>query len=184
LVIGLGKKLSAGILLYRFKKGSLQVLLVHPGGPYWARRDAGSWMIPKGEVEDGEEPLETAKREFKEEVGLEVDGDFIDLGEVRQSGGKRVHVWALLKDAEIKEVRSNTFSMEWPKGSGIIREFPEVDRAEWFSMDDAYRKILKSQKPFLDRLIRELNIPKHSLKNESRENKSLLKFLKPRDNFK
>ena len=173
-------KFSAGILLYRFRNGELQVLLAHPGGPYWARKDEGAWMIPKGEVEEGEDPFQTAKREFKEEIGFGVDGDFIDLGEVKQSGGKRVHVWALEKDVEVKEVRSNTFTMEWPKGSGIIREFPEIDKARWFSINEAYGKILKSQKPFLDRLVKVLNydISKKRYEELNKKKKTLLDFLR------
>jgi len=175
----LGRKFSAGILLYRFRDGELQVLLAHPGGPYWARKDKGAWMIPKGEVEEGEDPLQTAKREFREEIGFEVDGRFIDLGEVKQSGGKRVHIWALEKDFEVRKVRSNTFTMEWPKGSGMIREFPEIDKARWFNIDEAYRKILRSQKPFLDRLVKVLNYDtlRERIKETSQKGKTLLDFL-------
>ncbi len=176
----MSRKFSAGILLYRFRNGELQVLLAHPGGPYWARKDEGAWMIPKGEVEEGEDPLQAAKREFKEEIGFKVDGDFIDLGEVKQSGGKKVHVWALEKDFEVKEVKSNTFTMEWPKGSGIIKEFPEIDKARWFSINEAYRKILKSQKPFLDRLVKILNYDTSKKKYEepNKKKKTLLDFLR------
>ena len=172
----MSKKFSAGILLYRFRNGGLQVLLAHPGGPYWARKNEGAWMIPKGEVKVSEDLFQAAKREFEEEIGFEVDGDFIDLGEVRQSGGKRVHAWALGKDVEVREVKSNTFTMEWPKGSGIIKEFPEIDKARWFDIDEAYRKILKSQKLFLDRLTKILNIPKRPLRNNPKKERSLLEY--------
>ena len=174
--MALGKKFSAGILLYRFRGGRLQVLLVHPGGPYWARKDKGSWMIPKGEVKVGENALEAAVREFREEIGFEVNGNFIDLGEVRQSGGKLVHVWALEKDVDVKGVKSNTFIMEWPKDSGILREFPEVDKAAWFDINEAFKKILTSQKPFLERLIKVLNFSNQALKPRPEERKTLLDY--------
>ena len=173
----MSKKLSAGILLYRFRKGKLEVFLVHPGGPFWAKRNVGAWMIPKGEVESGENLLEAARREFKEEVGVEVDGKFIDLGTVRQSGGKLVHIWALEKDIEIDKVKSNTFKIEWPKGSGVIREFPEVDKGNWFPIKKAENMILKSQKEFLSRLVKVLN-HRRSGQEKGERRSSLLDFLK------
>ena len=144
---------SAGILLYRFKEGKLQVMLVHPGGPFWKKKDRGAWSIPKGICESGEATIDAAKREFKEETGFDVDGEFIDLGEIRQPSGKIVHVWAVEGDLDTKKIRSNTFQLEWPKGSGKIREFPEVDRGEWFDIEVAMEKITKGQKGFLERLL-------------------------------
>ncbi|MEM1972073.1 MAG: NUDIX domain-containing protein [Nitrososphaerota archaeon] len=143
---------SAGILLYRRKSGRIEVLLVHPGGPFWMGKEDGAWSIPKGIIEEDENPLEAAKREFKEETGFEVDGEFIDLGEVRLSSGKTIRVWALEGDIDAEKIISNRFSMEWPKGSGRTQEFPEVDRAAWFSLEEAARKIHQGQRGLLDRL--------------------------------
>jgi predicted NUDIX family NTP pyrophosphohydrolase len=146
--------LSAGILLYRKRAGEeIEVLLVHPGGPLWARRDAGAWSIPKGECRDGEEPLDAARREFVEELGLGVPpGEADDLGEVRQRGGKVVHAWAIAGDVDAGAIVSNTFALEWPPRSGVSREFPEVDRAEWFSLERARERINPAQAELLDRL--------------------------------
>ncbi len=152
---------SAGILLYRYKDGTLQVLLVHPGGPFWVNKDLAAWSIPKGLLEEGEDPLDTARREFAEETGFSVDGDFIDLGELKQPGGKVVHAWALEGDLDETRISSNTFPLEWPKHSGRIQEFPEVDRGEWFDAETARLKIHKGQIPFLDRLLSRLK-PVHS----------------------
>jgi predicted NUDIX family NTP pyrophosphohydrolase len=145
---------SAGILLHRAGEGGLQVLLVHPGGPYWAKRDLGAWSIPKGEYEDGEDPRACALREFAEELGTPApDGaELVDLGEVRQKNGKVVTAWAVEGDVDTTAIRSNTFSIEWPPRSGQTREFPEVDRAEWFGLGEAREKILPAQAPLLDRL--------------------------------
>jgi predicted NUDIX family NTP pyrophosphohydrolase len=143
---------SAGILLFRCKDNELEVMLVHPGGPFWARKDEGAWSIPKGILDENEDPLHAAKREFNEETGLEADGDFIELGEVKQPSGKIVHAWALEKDLDVTEIKSNSFTIEWPKNSGIMREYPEIDRAAWFSLDEAIKKILKGQIALLDRL--------------------------------
>jgi predicted NUDIX family NTP pyrophosphohydrolase len=145
---------SGGILLFRFIDEELQVLLVHPGGPYWAGKDDGAWSIPKGVFKDHESPLQAARREFEEETGHEVTGRFIYLGEILQSSRKVVHVWANQSDFDASLARSNRFSMEWPRNSGIIREFPEVDRAEWFDIESARKKILKGQNGFLDRLLK------------------------------
>lgn len=151
-------KLSAGLLLYRRTSGHVEVLLVHPGGPYWTNKDDGAWSLPKGEYAPGEHPLEVARREFGEELGTEPPdaADAVPLGEVRQPGGKHVVAWALSGDLDVGVVRSNTFPMEWPPRSGRTREFPEVDRAEWFDLDAARRKILRGQRPLLDRLSAQL----------------------------
>jgi predicted NUDIX family NTP pyrophosphohydrolase len=145
-------KQSAGLLLYRKKRGITEVLLVHPGGPFWKNKDDGSWSIPKGEFEDDEEPLEAAKREFQEETGFAASGEFLALLPVRQPSGKVIHVWALHSDLDAEATRSNSFSMEWPRGSGRMAQFPEVDRAAWFPITAARRKMLKGQLPFLDQL--------------------------------
>jgi predicted NUDIX family NTP pyrophosphohydrolase len=146
---------SAGLLLYRFSpRGEVEVLIAHPGGPFWARRDDAAWSVPKGEYLPGEDPLDAAYREFEEEVGLTPpDGEAVFLGERRQSGGKRVSVWALAGDLDVEQASSNTFELEWPRGSGHVREFPEVDRVEWASLDRARRRLVKSQASFLDALL-------------------------------
>lgn len=145
-------KLSAGLLLFRRTSPQIEVFLVHPGGPFWARKDEGAWSLPKGEYAEGEHPLDAARREFQEETGFDLDGDFLPLGEVRQSGGKLVTAWALEGDIDPSSVRSNTFSLEWPPKSGRTQAFPEVDRAAWFPLPAARAKLLKGQVPFLDRL--------------------------------
>ncbi len=143
---------SAGILLYRRRQGALEVLLVHPGGPAWANRDAGAWSIPKGEYGDGEDPLAAARREFAEELGSPVPAaELVPLGDLR-AGGKVLTVWAAEGDLDATAIRSNTFPLEWPPRSGRLREFPEIDRAAWFDLDTARRKITKGQLPLLDRL--------------------------------
>lgn len=143
---------SAGLLLYRTVAGTVQVLLVHPGGPYWSRRDDGAWSIPKGEYSDEEDPLRAARREFEEETGHVVTGEFEALQPRRQAGGKLVHAWALRSDFDPARLRSRTFSMEWPPRSSRRQDFPEVDRAAWFDLDTARRKILHGQVGFLDEL--------------------------------
>jgi predicted NUDIX family NTP pyrophosphohydrolase len=146
---------SAGIALYRRSEPGLEILLVHPGGPLWARRDAGVWSIPKGEYEDGEDPAAAARREFAEELGSPVpEGELIDLGEVKQRSGKLVRAWALGGDLDATTITSNTFALEWPPRSGRTREFPEVDRAEWFTLEEARERINPAQVPLLDRLER------------------------------
>lgn len=147
---------SAGILLYHFNEGKLLVMLVHPGGPFWAKKDDGAWSIPKGIYEEGENPLNAAKREFQEETGQEMDGEFIDLGEVKQPSRKIVHAWALEHDFDTSKIISNTFSLEWPPKSGITREYPEVDKGQWFDVRAAREKILKGQSEFLDRLVEKI----------------------------
>ena len=147
-------KKSAGILLYRRASTGLEVFLVHYGGPLWAKKDVAAWSIPKGEFDDSEEPLSAAKREFKEETGIVVDGEFTPLEPVKQPNGKVVHAWALEGNADATQITSNNFTMEWPPKSGRQAAFPEVDRAEWFSLDDARVKITKGQVPLLDQLTR------------------------------
>jgi predicted NUDIX family NTP pyrophosphohydrolase len=146
-------KKSGGLLLYREVQGSLEVFLVHPGGPFWAKKDEGSWSIPKGEIEEGEESLEAAKREFREETGVAAEGEFQPLKPVRQKSGKTVYAWAVRFDLDATSIKSNVFSMEWPPKSGEWKEFPEIDRAEWFSVDQAKRKILKGQLGLLNQLV-------------------------------
>ena len=146
-------KHSAGILMYRWQEDVLEVFLVHPGGPYWAKKDPGAWSIPKGEFDiEVEDPLEAAKRELAEETGCAVEGAFISLDTLKQSGFKMVHAWAIEGDCDAAKITSNTFSMEWPPHSGIQQEFPEVDRAGWFDLETARLKILKGQAGFIDRL--------------------------------
>jgi predicted NUDIX family NTP pyrophosphohydrolase len=147
-------KRSAGILLYRLSGGVPEVLLVHPGGPFWARRDAGAWSVPKGEYEDGDDPLASALREFEEETGAALkSGELLELGDVKQKSGKVVRAWAAEGDLDPDAVHSNTFTMEWPPRSGRTAEFPEIDRAGWFGIDDAREKLNPAQAEFLDRLL-------------------------------
>lgn len=146
------RKLSAGLLIYRRRGVGLEVFLVHPGGPFWARKDLGAWSVPKGEHAESEDALAAAIREFGEETGFHVDGPFVSLGEIRQPSGKLVRAWAVQADLDPVRLVSNPFTMEWPRGSGKMREFPEVDRGAWFGMEDARRAILKGQVGFLDRL--------------------------------
>jgi predicted NUDIX family NTP pyrophosphohydrolase len=150
-------KTSAGLLLFR-RNGTLEVLLVHPGGPLWAKKDEGAWSIPKGEIEPGEDPLAAARREFAEELGSPVTGEFIELTLIRQASGKLVHAWAVESDFDPATLNSGTFSMEWPPRSGRQQQFPEVDRAEWFTIDHATRKINKAQIPLLEHLARLHNL--------------------------
>ena len=147
-------KLSAGLLVCRLVDDEPEVLLVHPGGPYWARKDDGAWSIPKGEYESDEDPLEVATREFREELGTDPPdlGSPMFLGELRQPSGKIVSAWAVQGDVDVSDVRSNTFTMEWPPGSGRTGEFPEVDRAGWFDLETARTKLLRGQLGFIDRL--------------------------------
>jgi len=150
-------KKSAGLLMYRIRKRLLEVFLVHPGGPFWVKKDLGSWSIPKGEYTADENPLDAARREFREETGFDADGEFISLRPVRQTGGKEITAWAFEGDLDSAAVRSNTFSMEWPPKSGKRVEFPEIDRAAWFSLEIARAKILKAQIALLDELFTILN---------------------------
>jgi predicted NUDIX family NTP pyrophosphohydrolase len=141
-------KVSAGILLLRYRPAGVEVMLVHPGGPFWAKKDLGAWSIPKGLADEGEDLLVAAKREFLEETGMVVDGEFLDLGAHKQSG-KTIAAWACEGDFDPAKLKSNTFSLEWPPRSGRIVEFPEVDQAAWYSIDEAFMKIHKGQKPII-----------------------------------
>jgi predicted NUDIX family NTP pyrophosphohydrolase len=147
---------SAGILCFRFRDQVLEVLLVHPGGPFWAKRDLGAWSIPKGLIEGEEDPLSAAQREFFEETGFVAQGKFIELGQLKQPSKKIVHAWALQMDLDAEQVKSNTFSMEWPRGSGQMRDYPEVDKGAWFTLAEARQKIYQGQEAFLDRLLHQL----------------------------
>jgi len=152
-------KKSGGILPFRFQDNHLEVLLVHPGGPLWAGKDEGAWSISKGLFEENESPLDAARREFKEETGFEVEGIFIELGRIKQPSGKIVFAWAVEKDLDERRIVSNNFMLEWPRRSGIMREFPEIDRAGWFDVESARKKIHKGQQDFIDRLLHALDHP-------------------------
>jgi predicted NUDIX family NTP pyrophosphohydrolase len=150
-------KQSAGLLVYRVQPGDLQVLLVHPGGPFWAKKDDGAWFIPKGELEVGEQPLTAALREFHEELGMSPpSGDPLELGTVKNKSGKLIHAWALPGDLDLGTFKSNTFSLEWPPKSGKSREFPEVDRAQYFGVEAALIKMHPAELPFVQRLLEKL----------------------------
>ena len=142
--------------MFRRSGAQVEVLLVHPGGPFWAKKDAGAWSIPKGEYAEGEDPLAVALREFQEELGVALAGDASELGSVTQRGGKIVTAWAVEGDLDPAELRSNTFTMEWPPRSGRQQEFPEIDRAEWFAVPEARTKLIDAQTGFLDRLVERL----------------------------
>lgn len=147
-------RLSSGLLLFRRRASGLEVLLVHMGGPFWRRRDDGAWSLPKGEHEADEDALSAARREFAEELGLPAPhGEAIPLGSLKQPSGKRIHAWALRADVDVSEIHSNSFELEWPRGSGEMQRFPEVDRAGWFGLDTAREKLLSGQRPFLDLLL-------------------------------
>lgn len=150
-------KQSAGILLYRMKGSKAEVMLVHPGGPFWAKKDEGAWTIPKGEFEDDENPLDAALREFREETGIELSGKFIQLSPVKQKSGKMVYAWALQADVDAAKIRSNTFEIEWPPRSGKKQAFPEIDCAEWFGIEEAKRKINHRQIALIEELARMLS---------------------------
>jgi len=147
---------SAGILLFRRRAGGLEVLLVHPGGPYWQGKDAGAWSIPKGEYSGEEQPEAAARREFEEELGVAVEGELVPLGSIRQKNRKEVVAWAVEGDFDCARLRSNTFRMEWPPRSGRMREFPEIERAEWFDADSARSKMHSGQAALIDRLLEHL----------------------------
>lgn len=145
-------KRSAGILIYRIKDGNTEVLLAHPGGPFWARKDVGAWSIPKGEFSEKENPLDAAVRELKEETGLQLNGRFYNLTPVVQKSGKKVYAWAHEEDVDISNVRSNNFEMEWPPGSGKMGSYPEIDKVQWFAVDVAKKKIIPAQAAFIKEL--------------------------------
>jgi predicted NUDIX family NTP pyrophosphohydrolase len=151
-------KRSAGLLLYRRKGSDLEVLLVHPGGPFWARKDDGAWSIPKGLLEDDENPLAAARREFEEETGFRPDGAFAELGSFKQPSGKVILAWAVEGDFDPRNLKTNAFSMEWPPKSGRMQEFPEVDRAAWFKPAEAMRKVTKGQRRIIEALLHRLGV--------------------------
>ena len=162
-------KRSAGLLIYRRTGGALELLLVHPGGPFWARKDDGAWSIPKGEYDEGEDALAAARREFAEELGAAPEGAFVDLGEVVQPGRKRVRAFAIEGDFDVSRLQSNAFEIEWPPKSGRMQSFPEVDRAEWFAPVDARRKILAGQRPLIDRLLAQVDMSDSSFRSSPRK---------------
>jgi predicted NUDIX family NTP pyrophosphohydrolase len=142
-------KISAGILLFRRGSAGIEVMLVHPGGPFWAKKDLGAWSIPKGLAGEGEELLAAAKREFLEETGMTIEGEFLDVGRHKQPAGKTIAAWACEGDFDPALLKSNTFTLEWPPRSGRMAQFPEVDRAAWYSIDEAFEKVNKGQKPII-----------------------------------
>jgi predicted NUDIX family NTP pyrophosphohydrolase len=147
-------RLSSGLLLFRRGEGGLEVLLVHMGGPFWSKRDAGAWSIPKGEHEERDDSLREARREFAEELGLPApNGQALDLGALKQRGGKVIRAWAQESDLDVSDISSNTFELEWPRGSGRLQRFPEVDRAAWLGLDAAREKLVGGQVGFLERLL-------------------------------
>ena len=148
----MARETSAGVLAYRRRDAGPEFLLAHPGGPYWQHKDAGAWSIPKGEIDDGGDPLATARREFQEETGSPVSGEFIPLMPLKQPSGKLVHAWAVSGDIDASSITSNTFSIEWPPRSGRQQEFPEVDRGEWLTIAAAKEKVSVGQRGFLDQL--------------------------------
>jgi predicted NUDIX family NTP pyrophosphohydrolase len=153
------KKRSAGIIVYRKTPDSIDVMLAHMGSPWWAKKDVGSWTIPKGEINDGEDAFDTAKREFVEELSLPVpDGEFIDLGAIEQHNNKTVQAWAIEADIDVSKIKSNTFKIEWPPKSGKEQEFPEIDRAGWFDLSTAAQKAVRGQAALFERLAEKLGI--------------------------
>jgi len=152
-------KMSAGLLMYRHRDGQVEVFVVHPGGPFWAKKDLGSWTIPKGEYPESEDPLHAAQREFQEETGFRAEGSFIPLGDLKQPSGKMLTAWAFEGDCDPGQLKSNTFPLEWPPRSGRQVEFPEIDCGEWFEIEAAREKLLPGQRPLLDRLLQKLTTP-------------------------
>jgi predicted NUDIX family NTP pyrophosphohydrolase len=153
-------KQSAGLLVYRLKNGEPQVLIAHMGAPWWAKKDKGAWTVPKGELQEGEEPLEAAKREFQEELGLPLpDGELIELGQIKQNNNKTVTAWAVEADLDASSISSNTFTVEWPPKGGKMQEFPEIDRAAWFTLSEAAAKLVPGQGGLLENLANALHIP-------------------------
>ena len=150
-------KKSAGILAYKIENKILEVFLVHPGGPFWAKKDAGAWSIPKGEFDD-EDPLDAAKREFEEETGIRISGDFLELTPVKQKSGKIVYAWAVEGNIDPAKIKSNEFEIEWPPRSGNMKTFTEIDKGAWFNLTEAKKKILEAQSPLLDELKNKIKI--------------------------
>jgi predicted NUDIX family NTP pyrophosphohydrolase len=148
---------SAGILFYRYTNTLPEILLVHPGGPFWSKKDKGAWSIPKGEIQENETPLAAARREIAEETGITITGTLTALTPVKQKGGKKVFAWAYLRDTDVEKIKSNTFDIEWPPRSGRMQSFPEIDKAAWFDIPAALEKILESQQPLLLELQQLLN---------------------------
>lgn len=146
-------KKSAGILMYRHKDSELEIFLVHPGGPFWINKDLNAWSIPKGEFDDNEDAFATAKREFKEETGINISGKFIELNPIKQKSGKMIYAWAVKGDIDASAIKSNEFEIEWPPRSGKMKTFPEIDKAEWFSLSDAKKKIIAAQWQLIEELI-------------------------------
>lgn len=170
-------KQSAGILMYRLRNDRLEILLVHPGGPFWAKKDLGAWSIPKGEFEN-EDAANAAKREFREETGVSIEGDMMPLTPQKQKGGKVVHAWAVEGDLDPNNIRSNMFELEWPPKSGKTRLFPEIDKAEWFPVHTAIKKINKGQVGLIDELIQKLDIKEQDYPESHEESESDLSQLK------
>jgi predicted NUDIX family NTP pyrophosphohydrolase len=160
-------KYSAGLLMYRRREGILEVLLVHPGGPFWAKKDQGAWSLPKGEYTPGEDPLAAARREFAEETGFSAEGPFIPLTPLKQPSGKIIAAWAVEGSCDATKIKSNTFTLEWPPHSGQQQTFPEVDRAGWFTLKEAKERIIKGQVEFLEELARILQGTKPQKKSEA-----------------
>lgn len=150
--------------MYRYRDSTLEVFLVHPGGPFWTKKDLGAWTVPKGEYAEGEDPLDAARREFTEETGFSAAGEFVELGTIKQTGGKLVNVWAFEGDCDPRDLRSGTFEMEWPPRSGRPAKFPEVDRGDWFDIDEARWRILKSQLPVLELLEQKIDRTKREVR--------------------
>ena len=159
-------KISAGILLYRFANKILEVLIVHPGGPFWAKKDIGVWSIPKGELNDNESPLDAALREFEEEMGEQISGNFIPMTPIKQSNGKIVYAFALERDFDELKIKSNTFTMEWPPKSGKKQEFPEIDKGQWFDFTTSKQKLNERQAFIVDELVKKLNLDDAQLKSK------------------
>lgn len=162
-------RLSAGLLMFRRTNNSLEVFLVHPGGPFWQKKDLGAWSLPKGEYEDGEDPLVAAKREFVEETGINPMGDYVSLEALKQPSGKVITAWAFEGNCNPAEIRSNTFALEWPPKSGKIQKFPEIDRAGWFSIEDARARLIKGQLGFLETLLKRLPFVPEPSSNTKRQ---------------
>jgi predicted NUDIX family NTP pyrophosphohydrolase len=169
-------RISAGLLMYRLKGGTLEVFIAHPGGPWFPNRDTDIWTIPKGEIEPGEEPLQAAVREFVEEVGIPPHGPYLELGAIKQRGGKTVHAWAFAGDWEESDgIRSNEVDVEWPPGSGKWARWPEIDRASFFNLSEARRRMKEAQHPLLDRLVQTLRLNEGDMAGKEIENAGALK---------